>query len=149
MDYSICREGILSYSYEGFIDAKRFVFRKWSEQAAEQCRPKPADLSGSCKFGSLFMHRVFGGSIRGHYRHQYNFIAGRIVDLSHDALDVGAMGTPYLHEPGFFEIPEQIASLASCVPRIDSWVAEFLKEHDSAEATKVCRDSSYRPFDAC
>ncbi len=137
MDYSICREGILSYSYEGFVEAKRFVFRKWSEVAAEQRKPKPVDLSGSCTFGSLFMHRLFGGSIRGHYQHQYNVIAGRIVDLSHDSLDVGAMRTPYLHEPEFFKIPEQIASLANCTPRIDSWVAEFLKEHDSTEATKA------------
>ena len=143
MDYSICRKGILAYSYEGFIEAKRFVLRKWSEEAAEQCKPKPVDLSGSCKFGSLFMHRVFGGSIHGHYQHQYNIIGGRIVDLSHDALDVGAMGTPYLHEPEFFEIPEQIASLARCVPRIDGWVAEFLKEHESAKSAAIA------PTDFC
>ncbi len=138
-DYSICRVGILSYSYEGFIDAKRFVFRKWSELAAERSQPKPADLSGACKFGSLFMHRVFGGAIHGHYQHQYNIIGGRIVDLSHDALDVGAMRTPYLHEPEFFEIPEEIASLARCVPRIDGWVAEFLKEHESAKSLAIAK----------
>jgi hypothetical protein len=67
----------------------------------------------------------------------HNIIGGRIVDLSHDALDVGAMRTPYLHEPEFFEIPEQIASLARCVPRIDGWVAEFLKEHESAKSAAI------------
>jgi hypothetical protein len=35
------------------------------------------------------MNQVFGGSICGHYEHQYNVIGGRIVDLSHDAIDVG------------------------------------------------------------
>jgi hypothetical protein len=128
LDYSISQEGILSYSYEGFVDAKRFVFRKWCEQAVAQGQSMPADLSGACKYGSLFMHRIFGGSIRGHYQHQFNLIEGRIVDLSHDAMDVGVMRSPYLHDPEFFLIPEQQASLAGCVPRIDRWVDEFLIE---------------------
>lgn len=127
-DWTLNRELRLAYSYERFAQAKVFFFRKWCELAAEKHKRPPADLSGACKYGSLFMNRVFGGSIRGHYEHQYNFIGGRIVDLSHDSLDVGRITNPYLHEPEFFAIPEKNASLDRCLPRVDVWVEEFLDE---------------------
>jgi hypothetical protein len=127
-DWTSERKAQLAYSYALFAESKVFVFDKWCEQAAERGIAKPADLSGACKYGSLFMNQVFGGSIRGHYEHQYNHIGGRIVDLSHDAADVGRMGNPYLHEPDFFAIPEKRAALLLCVPRVDGWVSEFLKE---------------------
>ncbi|MGZ4978496.1 MAG: transcriptional regulator, partial [Methylobacter sp.] len=95
-DWTIDREARLAYSYERFAQAKVFVFRKWCEQAAERGALAPSDLSGSCKYGSLFMNQVFGGTICGHYEHQYNVIGGRIVDLSHDAIDVGRITNPYL-----------------------------------------------------
>lgn len=122
------RKAQLTYSYERFAQAKAFVFRKWCEQAAERGALAPTDLSGSCKYGSLFMNQVFGGTIRGHYEHQYNIIGGRIVDLSHDAIDVGRLRTPYLHEPGFFAIPEKQASLKGCLPRVEHWVTQFMAE---------------------
>ncbi|WP_235281883.1 transcriptional regulator [Methyloterricola oryzae] len=131
-DWAACREAALPYSYERFARAKVFVFRKWVELAAERRIPVPTDLSGSCKFGSLFMNRVFGGALRGHYQHQYNLIEGRIVDLSHDAVDVGRMHDPYLNEPGFFDIPEQRASLSGCLPRVERWALEFLAEIQAA-----------------
>jgi len=79
------------------------------------------------------MNQVFGGSICGHYEHQYNVIGGRIVDLSHDAIDVGGITNPYLHEPGFFAIPEQQTSLNVCLPRVELWVIQFLKEIKDSE----------------
>lgn len=127
-DWTITREAQLSYSYERFALAKAFVFRKWCERAVEKHALVPTDLSGSCKYGSLFMIHVFGGSICGHYEHQYNIIGGRIVDLSHDAIDVGRITNPYLHEPDYFAIPEKQASLNGCLPRVQLWVAEFLVE---------------------
>ncbi len=133
MDLTVSQEGKLSYTYEGFAQAKAFVFRKWREHAAERGATIPTDLSGSCKYGSLFMNRVFGGTIRGHYEHQYNLIGGRIVDLSHDAVDVGRMKNPYLHEPDFFSIPEQQDSLTCCLPRVDRWVMEFLRDCDFSD----------------
>ncbi|MBS1214584.1 MAG: transcriptional regulator [Proteobacteria bacterium] len=132
MDWTANREGRLPYSYEGFAQAKVFIFRKWCEHAAERGVQLPVDLSGSCKYGTLFMNRVFGGAIRGHYQHQYNVIGGRIVDLSHDAADVGNMRHPYLHEPEFFAVPEQQATLDCCLPRVDRWVVEFLLEIQAA-----------------
>lgn len=118
----------LVYSYANFARAKAFVFRKWCEHARACQQPVPLDLSGACKYGSLFMQQVFGGVIEGHYQHQFNRIDGRLVDLGHDAADVGAMRTPYLHEPDYFDLPEQRASLASCRTRVDAWVREFLGE---------------------
>lgn len=118
----------LAYSDEYFALAKIFVFRKWCERAVERDAIVPVDLSRSCKYGSLFMKRVFGGVICGHYEHQYNLIEGRIVDLSHDALDVGRMSNPYLHEPDFFAIPEKRASLNLCLPRVERWAVQFLAE---------------------
>lgn len=136
-DWTVHREPQLAYSYERFAQAKIFVFRKWCEQAAERRAILPADLSGSCKYGSLFMNRVFGGSIRGHYEHQYNIIEGRIVDLSHDAIDVGRITNPYLHEPDFFAIPEKQASLNNCLPRVERWVAQFLEEIENTETPSL------------
>jgi hypothetical protein len=127
-DWTIEREAQLAYSYERFAQAKVFIFRKWCEQAAERHVPAPTDLSGSCKYGSLFMNIIFGGSICGHYEHQYNIIGGRIVDLSHDAIDVGRIADPYLHEPDYFLIPEKQASLNGCLPLVELWAVEFLLE---------------------
>lgn len=123
----------LAYSYERFAFAKAFFFRKWCELAVERKIDPPVDLSGACKYGSLFVNLVFGGCIRGHYEHQYNVINNRIVDLSHDALDVGRINTPYLHEPEYFNIPEKQAALAACLPRVEPWAAQFLLEVDALE----------------
>jgi hypothetical protein len=127
-DWTLHQEAQLAYSYQRFAQAKVFVFRKWCEWATERGALPPSDLSGACKYGSLFMSRVFGGVIHGHYEHQYNVIEGRIVDLSHDALDVGKITNPYLHEPDFFAIPRKKAALDNCLPRVDRWVKQFLAE---------------------
>jgi hypothetical protein len=74
------------------------------------------------------MNQVFGGTIRGHYQHQYNLIDGRIVDLSHDAIDVGKMSNPYLHEPDFFLIPSKKTALNRCLPRVEGWAQQFRAE---------------------
>lgn len=138
-DWAKNREAQLAYSYAHFGQAKVFVFRKWCELATERQACAPSDLSGSCKYGSLFMNQVFGGSIRGHYEHQYNMIGGRIVDLSHDAIDVGKIINPYLHEPDFFAIPERQASLDNCLPRASSWAIQFLAEiEDEHKLSRLC-----------
>lgn len=125
-DWAAPQPGLLPYSYANFAQAKLFFFGKWCEVAAERHLTQPLDLSGACKYGSLFMQGVFGGELRGHYEHQYNFIDGRLVDLSHDAADVGRMRHPYLHEPDYFAVPELQAALECCLPRTEAWVAEFV-----------------------
>ncbi|BCO29067.1 hypothetical protein MIZ03_3979 [Rhodoferax lithotrophicus] len=134
INFTLPQIGKMPYSYENFAKAKIFLFDKWCEMAVVRQRVKPVDLSRSCKYGSLFVQNVFGGSIRGHYEHQYNFIEGRLVDLSHDALDVGRMRHPYLHEKLYFEIPEVQAALAQCAPRADQWASEFVAHHKRESA---------------
>ncbi len=106
--------------------ARTFVYGKWCEFALERGAARPPDLSGSCKYGSLFMRRIYGGIIAGNYQHQYNLIDGRIVDLSQDSADVLALRRPYLHEPELFTTDEHVASMAGCGPRVESWAAEFI-----------------------
>ncbi|UZR29823.1 transcriptional regulator [Methylococcus mesophilus] len=131
-DWTSNRTGRLGYCYDGFASAKSCFFKQWIAFASERGIAMPNDLSGSCRYGSLFMQSVFGGSIRGHYQHQYNLIDGRLVDLSHDAKDVGGMANPYFHEPRYFEIPELQSSLAACTPRAERWANEFIAMYQTA-----------------
>lgn len=126
IDWMLARDAKVSYTYSSFATAKSWFFVKWCELAAQRGIAVPLDLSGSCKYGSIFMQSVFGGSIRGHFEHQCNSIDGRLVDLSHDAADVGRMINPYLHEPNYFLIPEVQQSLADCQARAELWASEFL-----------------------
>jgi hypothetical protein len=105
--------------------AREFVFVKWCERAQERGEAPPVDLSRSCKYGTLFMHTVFGGTIAGNYQHQFNVIDDRIVDLSDGAADVALLSFPYRHDPDLFGVAEHIASMDGCRPRVDVWAAEF------------------------
>jgi hypothetical protein len=134
MDWRQTHTGPLMYSEAQFGWAKAFVFRQWCAWAVQREAPAPLDLSGACKYGSLFMCRVYGGSIQGHYQHQYNHINGQRVDLSYDAADVAGMAQPYLHEPLYFDIPEGQRALAGCLPRVDHWVSLYLAEDRARQA---------------
>jgi hypothetical protein len=122
-----CQVARTAYTADGFAQAKAFVFHRWCELATEQAWRPPSDLSGACKYGSLFVREVFGGVIQGHYAHQFNRLEGRLVDLSHDALDVGRMSQPYLNDATYFEIPEYQQQLAACMPRVQRWVTGFMQ----------------------
>lgn len=126
IDWTAEQPSRLQYDAQHFASARAFVFERWCELAGERGLARPQDLSGACKYGSLFVQQVFGGTIRGHFEHQFNRIGGRIVDLSHDALDVGRMSNPYLHERDFFSVPEVQRSLAGCLPRATRWADEFM-----------------------
>ncbi len=131
VDWTSPRSGLLSYNAANFALAKAFFFGKWCERSARRELPVPLDLSGSCKYGSLFMQCVFGGALHGHYQHQYNVIDGRLVDLSHDAADVSRMSHPYLHEPDYFLIPEMQASLDLCLPHAQAWAIQFMAQQEA------------------
>lgn len=108
--------------------AKRFVLRKWEERKLERGAAEPHDLSDSCKFSSLFAQRIFGGRLRGNEKHQYVSLGGSIIDLNADAADVQDMKHPYRHDPVFWGNTDHVASMRSCIPRVDQWIEEFLAE---------------------
>lgn len=106
--------------------ARQFVWRKWRDRAAELGRARPADLSGACKFASLFAQHLFGGHVRGNTDHQFVLLDdGQVIDLTAGAADVAGLADPYRHDRRFWNNPEHRASLVSCQTRVARWVAEF------------------------
>ncbi len=132
--------------------ARLFVMERWRERAAEIGNPEPADLSGSCKFSSLFAQAVFGGEIQGNYEHQFVRLEnGGVLDLNEGAGDVQALreramsgegtgwqmpnparpwhkvwvGDPHDHDPEWFGCPDHRDSMRSCMPRVRRWLALF------------------------
>ena len=120
--------GLMTYSSDQFAPARLFLFGKWCDWASQRGAAVPGDLSGACKYGSLFVCRLFGGSIQGNYQHQFNDIEGIRVDLGRDAEDVAQLARPYQHDPEYFAIPEVQAALHACLPRVDAWVTQYLAE---------------------
>jgi hypothetical protein len=129
MDWSQPQAGQRAWSPAQFAGTQAFVLQQWRRWAVLRQAAAPQDLSGACRYGSLFMCRLYGGAIRGHYQHQYNDLQGRHVDLSRDAADVQAMRDPWQHEPLYFQVPELQRALQTCLPRVDDWVAQFLSEN--------------------
>lgn len=108
-------------------DARQHALSMWRERALERGEAAPTDLSGSCKFVSIFVKLIFGGSIEGNASHQFNRLCnGEILDLNRDAADVALLDRPYFHDTTFFGNPEHIESLGSCVPRSQRWAELFL-----------------------
>jgi hypothetical protein len=133
---------------ENFQAAKEFAFRKWQERAREFGREMPIDLSGACKFTSLFAVLVFGGQIRGNFFHQWVELPnGRLLDLNAESEDVAILKggsipayarsyaeamrqTPpsdlYTHSQRHIGSRDHRESMASVRPRAEQWAREFL-----------------------
>ncbi len=98
---------------------------------------EPDDLSSSCKFTSLFAREVFGGEVVGNYDHQFlRLHNGAILDLNDGAKDVLAMDAPYEIDRDFFGSPDHAASMESCIPRVQEWVAAFSREERALRLTR-------------
>lgn len=97
--------------------AKQFVLERWRERAEELEHPVPTDLSGACKFASLFAQAVFGGKLRGSWRHQYVELNGQIIDLTGDTI--------HYHDRDFWMNRQHRESLESCKPRVQSWLEQW------------------------
>ena len=111
--------------------ARDFVYDSWCERSRELGYSPafmPSDLSGSCKFSSLFVQRVFGGTVEANYHHCFNRIDGVVIDLNEHAMDVLSMDNPYLHDEVFANDPEFHESLESCLPRVEKWASEFIEK---------------------
>jgi hypothetical protein len=107
---------------ENIALAQEYVWLKWKERSCELDRPEPTNLSGACKFASLFAREMFGGEIAGNYLHQYLVHKGRVIDLTGSD---GAKLNAYHHDRKFWLNPEHKESLISCAPRVSDWVAKF------------------------
>lgn len=113
---------------ENIAKAKAFVFQKWQERAAERGYTVD-DLSGACKFSSLFAQTVFGGKIQGNYDHQYVVLDdGHIIDLNDDAGDVRKLSNPHRHDKRFWNNKDHRESMDGCRPRVEAWLSEFERE---------------------
>lgn len=117
--------------------ASVFVFDMWKARWREQKTEweskvgspyhsdEPADLSGSCKFSSIFAALVFDADLDGNYDHQFAVKKGQIIDLNAGASDVAAMAKPYVLDALFFGSRDHIASMKSCMPRVTQWLRAF------------------------
>jgi hypothetical protein len=122
--------------------AKAFLLRKWRERAAERQHEEPADLSNACKFASLFAQRIFGGQLRGNWDHQYLILPnGQRLDLTEPSQNLAGIRAegrdPYRHDRRFWNNRDHRESLASCRPRVDRWVSEFLAQTGLSEARRM------------
>ena len=117
--------------------ARAFALLMWQERHDEKAaewkaatgsdwtRERPADLSSSCKFTSLFAAVVFGGEMKGNYDHQFAAADGKIIDLNAEADDVKGRAGVHEHDPDFFWSPDHLDSLRSCLPRVERWLAAY------------------------
>jgi hypothetical protein len=117
--------------------AATFAFSMWRQRWREQKADweskvgspyhtdEPSDLSGSCKFSSIFAALAFDADLDGNYDHQFAVKRGQIIDLNGGASDVMAMEKPYGLDPIFFGSRDHMASMKSCMPRIISWLCAF------------------------
>lgn len=110
--------------------ARDFALARWRERAAEYGAPPPDDLTGSCKFTSLFAALVFGGRLRGNKDHQFVELPdGARLDLNAGARDVRRLGThAHTHERTFWANPEHRDAMRTCEARARAWAERFLAE---------------------
>lgn len=105
--------------------AETIAMAGWRERAQERGLASPEDLSGCCKFSSLFVKFLFGGCIEGHYDHQFNVIEDQEFDLNDSAKDVREMSHPHWHDDGFIGSHDHVESMKSCLPRVLGWLDSF------------------------
>lgn len=117
--------------------ASEFAFAMWKERWAEQKADweaqyssqfhseEPQDLSGACKFSSIFAAVVFDAGIDGNYNHQFAVKKGKIIDLNAGAADVAGLAKPYMLDPIFFGSRDHMASMRTCMPRVMDWLRAF------------------------
>lgn len=115
---------------ELLASAEEFLLSRWRDRAREFGRPAPETLEGACKFASLFVQAVFGGSIHGNSEHQVNMVpipGGEVL------VDLVRSGPPPLAlDKDFWANPEHVESVASCLPRVMEWAEGFLSRLTAA-----------------
>ncbi len=126
-----------------------FVMERWRERAAEMRLSDPIDLSGSCRFSTLFVQSLHGGSIRGYNDHFHVRLgSGLIVDLNAQAADVQEIrrrgGDPYWHHRAFMASRDVRESFDTCRPRVQIWTKLWLSgRHDSRKSAEIGRSPAF------
>jgi hypothetical protein len=115
--------GLVSLSEVGLEAARRVLAAGWLARAKERGSKAPESLDGACKFATLFFKLAFGGIIAGSYEHQFNVLNGQRIDLVgiDDYADVE-------HDPEFFGNDEHVASMRSCLARVQIWLDQLVDE---------------------
>lgn len=123
---------------ELFELAKEIASEGWISRSKEKHQPLPEDMSGGCKFSSIYFKLLFGGQMQGNYLHQFNVLNGKVFDLNKDCNDVKQMKkefidkigeNPYKHDICFFGNPDHIESMQNCFNRSLEWSKEFKIRH--------------------
>lgn len=111
---------------ENIKTAAAFALDKWRERRREynklfrEKKPLPTDLSGACKFCSMFAVKLFGGELQGNEDHQWVELDEEIIDLT-DNVDDGE----YDHDDSFWLNEDHVDALVSNISRVNQWVDEF------------------------
>ena len=99
-------EAVVRPTKANIAAARDFVWHKWLERASETDRQPPTNLSGACKFASMFAQRVFGGTLRGNKHHQYvEHPEAGVIDLT-DAAGVPHGIDAHAHDRIFWNNPD-------------------------------------------
>jgi len=114
--------------------AKTFLLEGWRERAKEKGKTEPKDLSGACKFASLFALEVFGGELRGNSEHQFvRYNSATILDLTEGSSQSAAWSKagvdPFEHDQDFWLNDEHRDSLESCLPRVEAWLEQWRAQY--------------------
>ncbi len=122
------KRGFLLFNEANVTLATNFIFLKWCERATDRGLSEPVDLSNACKFASIFANVVFGGELNGNWEHQYVVNNTEIIDLTNNFNGNRVDASVYKHDEQFWGNDEHVASLVSCIPRVNDWINEFVEE---------------------
>lgn len=137
------REGWLPKPDERMLsELQAHAMMLWRERAEELDLPIPSDLSGSCRFTSLFVQSLFGGDIRGNWDHFHvRTRDGTVIDLNASAEDVLAIKAagrdPYRHERRFVSSRDVREIFDTCRPRVEAWTSEWLRTHPRRPRSEI------------
>lgn len=130
--FSIIRIDIIEPTADAIESAKQFALAKWAQRAIEHGNATPNNLSGSCKFCSLFCWFVFGGKLAGNAEHQW------VVDNTNGIIDLTSYSgyqfysdrSKYKPDRQFWLNGQHLSSLRDCLERSSLWANEFISQNN-------------------
>lgn len=108
--------------------ASQFALRMWQQRATELGREIPDDLSGACKFCSVFARGLWGGAIVGNSEHVFVRRGMQIIDLTAMAKGTLSLGMAAYNETTEPDHPDYRESISNCIPRVMDWFLRWQEE---------------------